>query len=231
MKTNSIKKTILQAVLLVLSSVILTQCTGKPEWQKKNNDLINQYGLTVVKAPDIPNTKIVSNLEPAKVTNLDNISSVNLYPGVSAKLYWGQGSLAGILELEPNAQVPEEVLSSDRFVFVMEGSVDQLIDGDFVTMLSKKREAIDGTHGGTPRIDFVYLEKGSRNAVKAGPQGAKLFEVYSPVRLDYLQKAGITKIPSKNIDIKTQLEPDIRPNTVYDIYDLQYTELAPGANS
>ncbi len=231
MKTKSMKKTILPAVLLVLACLILTQCTSKPEWQKKNNDLISQYALTVQKVSDIPNTKIISNLEPAKVTSLDNISSVVLYPGVDAKLYWGQGNLAGVLELEPNAQIPEEVLSSDRFVFVMEGTVDQLIDGNFVTMVSMPREAIDGTHGGTPRVDFVYLEKGSKNAVKAGPAGAQLFEVYSPVRLDYLQKAGITKIPSKNVDIITQLEPNIKPSTVYDVFDLQYTELVPGANS
>jgi gluconolactonase len=231
MKTKSTKKLILPAVLLVLTSVILVQCTGKPEWQKKNNELIKQYSLTVQKVSGIPNTGIVSNLEPAKVTSLDNISSVLLYPGVNAKLYWGKGTLAGILDLEPNTQIPEEVLSSDRFLFVLEGSVDQLIDGNFVTMVSKPREAIDGTHGGTPRIDFVYLENGSKNALKAGPSGAKLLEVYSPVRLDYLQKAGISDIPSKNKDIQTQLNPNVKPNTVYDVYNLQYTELVPGANS
>ena len=105
--------------------------------------------------------------------------------------------MAGILQLEPNAKIPEEVLPADRFVFVLEGEIAQLINGSNVKMISRKREEHDGTHSATPRIDFVYLEKGSKNALTAGPAGAKLYEVYSPVRLDYLQKAGITNVPSK----------------------------------
>ena len=33
-------------------------------------------------------------------------------------------------------------------------------------------------------------KKERKNAVTAGASGAKLLEVYSPLRLDYLQKAG-----------------------------------------
>jgi gluconolactonase len=231
MKTTSMKRIIVSGLFLASFLMILTQCTSKPEWQKKNNELIKQYSLVGRTLTGVPSTKISSNLKDGKVTSLDSLKSTVLYPGVDAKLYWGNGALAGVLTLEPNAQVPEEVLSSDRFVFVMEGSIEQLIDGNYVTMISKKREEPDGTHKATPRIDFVYLEKGSKNAVKAGPAGAKLFEVYSPVRLDYLQKAGITGIPSKSVELQTSLVPSVKPNTVYDVYDLQYTELVPGANS
>jgi gluconolactonase len=231
MKKTLMKRIILPGLLLASFLMMLTQCTSKPEWQKKNNELIKQYALTGRSLTGVPNTKIVANLGDGKVSNLDALPNTTLYLGVNAKLYWGNGSLAGILDLEPNAQIPEEVLSSDRFVFVMEGSIDQLIDGNYVTMISRKREAPDGTHKANPRIDFVYIEKGSKNALKAGPAGAKIFEVYSPVRLDYLQKAGITDVPSNSIDLKASLTPNVKPNTVYDIYDLQYTALLPGANS
>jgi gluconolactonase len=230
MKRTSMKK-IIPGLLLALSLVIIVQCTSKPEWQAKNDELIKQYSLTGRTLSDVPKTKIVSNLEAGKVVPVSSLTAVVLHPGVNAQLYWGQGKLAGVVTLEPNAEIPEELLTSDRFVFVMEGSIEQMIDGQFVTMISRKREEPDGTHSATPRIDFVYLENGSKNAVKAGPAGAKIFEVYSPVRLDYLTKAGVTDVPSKNVDVKTPMTPSVSPNKVYDIYELQLTELVPGANS
>jgi gluconolactonase len=37
--------------------------------------------------------------------------------------------MVATLQLEPNAKIPEEVLPADRFVFVLEGTVEQLING------------------------------------------------------------------------------------------------------
>jgi gluconolactonase len=227
----TLTKKIISPGLIVLALIVLAQCTSAPEWQRKNSELIKQYGLTVRKLTDLPKTRIVSNLKPGKVTSLDSISTTSLYPGVNAKIYWGTGTLTGVLQMEPNAEVPEEVLPADRFVFVLEGEIEQLIEGSNVTMISRKREEPDGTHSATPRIDFVYLEKGSKNAMKAGPDGAKLLEVYSPVRLDYLQKAGVSDIPATTVDLKATMEPDVEYNKVYDLYDLQLTELVAGANS
>ena len=76
-----------------------------------------------------------------------------------------------------------KVLPADRFLFVLEGYIGQKINGEPAMMTSLKREEPDGTHSGTPKTDFVYMEKGSKSAVTAGPAGAKLLEVYSPFRL------------------------------------------------
>jgi gluconolactonase len=227
----TLSKKVISPGLLVLILVILAQCTSTPEWQKKNNELIKKYSLTGRQLSGLPNTKVISNLEPGKVTSLDSITSTVLYPGVNAKIYWGSGTMAGILQLEPNTKIPEEVLPSDQFVFVLEGSVDQLINGSSITMISRKREEPDGTHSATPRIDFVYLEKESKSALTAGPSGAKLLEVYSPVRLDYLQKAGIKNAPARSVDLSTTQVPNVTPGKVYDLYDFQLTELSAGANS
>ncbi len=97
-------------------------------------------------------------------------------------------------------------------------------------MTSIKRDAPSGTKSGTPRIDFVYLEKGSTNALTAGPNGAKLLEAYSPLRADYLQKAGI-EAPADIPDVENYQTPNVQPGVVYDLYDFQLTELAPGAHS
>ena len=225
------KKKIYSAGLMAIAVIILTQCTSAPEWKAKNNELIKQYSLTARELPGLPVTKIVSDLKAGKVASLDSIASTELYTGVDAKLYWGHGTMTGVLQLKPNAQIPEEVLPSDRFLFVLEGEVSQLIDGSNVKMVAVKREEQDGTHSITPRIDFVYLEKGSKNTLTAGPAGAKIVEVYSPVRLDYLQKAGIKGTPAKNVDLATPATPNVKPNKVYDLYEFQLTELTTGANS
>ena len=228
---RTLTKNLIFPGLLALSLLILTQCAPTPEWQKKNKELIRQYSLTEKMLSGLPKTKIASNLEPAKVTKLDSAATASLYPGVNAKLYWGTGTMTAILKLDPNAQIPEEALPVDRFLFVIEGEVSQLVDGSNVKMIAIKREAQDGTHSLTPRIDFVYLEKGSKNALTAGPAGAKVVEVYSPVRLDYLKKAGVKDVPSANVDITTPGTPNVKPNQVYDLYDFQLTPLTTGANS
>jgi gluconolactonase len=222
-------------VLLAVAFGSLTHCTSssgsEPGWQEKNKELISKYNLTERQLSDLPESALTSNLEPAKVTGLEKLDSVALYPGVNARLFWGSGTMISVLQLAPNAKIPEEVLSADRFVFVLEGSVEQLINGSPVTMISQKREAPDGAHSGTPRTDFVYLEKGSKNAVTAGASGAKLLEAYSPLRLDYLQKAGVQNLPAEVADVKTAQTPNVAPNTVYDLYSIQLTKLAEGAHS
>ena len=230
MKRTLTKKLIFPG-LLVLIVILLAQCASAPEWQKKNNDLIKQYSLTERQLAGLPKTNVVSNLQAGKVTTLDSIANTVLYPGVNAKIYWGTGTMAGILQLEPNAKIPEEVLPSEQFLFVLEGSVDQVINGSPITMISRKREEPDGTHSATPRIDFVYLEKGSKSAIKAGSSGAKLLAVCSPVRLDYLQKAGVKNVPAQSVDLLTTQVPNVKPNMVYDLYEFQLTALTSGANS
>ncbi len=219
--------------MLAGALLFLAHCTSGPStgWEQKNQELIKQYNLTPRELSDLPKSGIESNLEQGKVTGIDKLDSTTLAPGVSARIFWGSGTMADVVTLAPNAKIPEEVLPADRFVFVMDGSVDQLIDGKMVNMINKKREAPDGTHSGTPRTDFVYLEKGSKNAVTAGASGAKLLEVYSPLRLDYLKKAGVSKLPDSIADVKNPQQPNVVPNKVYDLYEIQLTEIAKGAHT
>lgn len=221
--------------LLVLALMVQTGCTStsgsEAGWEKKNKELISKYKLTEQPIPTLPATAVKSNLDAASVTSIDKLSSLELHPGVTGKVFWGSGAMISVLQLEPGAKIPEEDLPADRFVFVLEGSVEQLVNGAPVTLVGRKREAPDGTHSTTPRTDFVYLEKGSKSSVVAGANGAKLLEAYSPFRLDYLQKAGIENLPAELADIETTLAPNVAPNKVYDLYDIQLTKLAEGAHS
>jgi gluconolactonase len=219
--------------LLPSLAIILIQCATPPEsaWKVKNDELIKQYNLTVREVTGLPKSTVESNLEPAKVKGLDSLVTVELHPGVNANLFWGTGILVTKLKFEPNAKISEETLPADRIVFVLEGSIEQLVNGQTFTMVGQKREDPDGTHSATPRTDFVYLERGSKSAVTAGASGATILELYSPVRLDYLQKAGVKNLPTEIPDVETAQAPNISPNKMYDLYDLQLTQLATGANS
>jgi gluconolactonase len=219
--------------LLILLAVCFYQCSSSssPEWQQKNNELIEQYNLAEKNLPGLPAPGVASNLEPGKVKRLDSLTNAALYPGVTARISWGTGNMLSLLELEPNAKIPEETLTEDRFVFVLEGSVDQLANGSMVKMIGQKREEPDGSHSGTPRTDFVYLEKGNKNACTAGESGAKLLEVYSPLRLDYLQKAGVKNLPQVIKEIESFQTPSVSAGKVYDLYDIQLTPIITGANS
>ena len=221
--------------LLALSLIGLTKCTStsgsEAEWSKKNQELIAEHKLSVRELPGLPANSVESNIEAAKVQSLDNMDSIALHPGVTAKVFWGTGNMVAVLQLAPNATIPDETLSADRFVFVLEGSINQSINGTPVTMIGVKREEPTGIHSGTQRTDFVYLEKGSKNALTAGANGAKLLEVYSPLRLDYVQKAGVKNLPSEMADVEAVQAPNVTANKVYDLYDIQFTKIAEGAHT
>jgi gluconolactonase len=221
--------------LIAANLFVFIHCNPKagqePVWAEKNKNLIKKYNLTKRELSGLPELKMESNLAPAKMTSTDSLADITLHPGVKAKMFWGSGILVSTLYLEPNAKIFEENLSADRFLFVLEGSANQFVSGVSVTMTGVKREAPDGVHSATPQTDFVYLEKGTKSALTAGPSGAKLLELYSPFRSDYLQKAGVKNIPAEIEDIKTTLEPNVKPGKVYNLYDIQLTELAPGASS
>ena len=219
------------AALMLAMAVVIMQCATSPEWGAKNEELIKQHNLTKRELSSLPENSLQSNLGHSKVASLESVSSADLFQGVKAKIFWGSGVMVARLELEPNAEIPEEALPSDKFLFVVEGSVDQLINGSSLNMIGKKREEPDGVHSGTPRTDFVYLLKGSKSALKAGTSGATVLELYSPVRLDYLQKAGFKDLPNEIADVNTKQAPNVEANKKYDLYDIQLVNFAPGAYS
>ena len=164
--------------LVIIGLILFACCSEKPLWCQTNETLIEKYNLVKRQRSDIPITGVTPNLQPGQVTSLQDLPQIELYPGVITKMYWGHGALVSIATLEAGAEIPREILPADRFLFVMEGDVKQLINNKSVSMISRKREAPDGIHAATPRVDFVYLTKGSSSALKAGEKGAKIIEIY-----------------------------------------------------
>ena len=219
------------ALAVALIIFALYGCQAKPEWAAKNERLIKEKGLSGRTRTDIPRVKLPSNLEAGVVMNLAKIPEVELTPGVTARFYWGKGNLVSWTRLEPGAEIPSGVLPGERIMVVMKGEVEQLIGGRREAMRAVTAEVPDGTHGGTQRNDFIYLERGTESGVKAGTGGAEIVEVYWPPRLDYLAKAGVKGLPSDLKSGRFPLEPTVEPGHVRILQEVQLTELSPGANS
>ena len=208
----------IMAVLIVLSS----GCAREPEWKALNDRIIEEQNVTVRSRDDIPETGVVSNLEPGKLYKKNDLHDVELAPGVTCKMYWGKGVLVNWMTLEPDASIPRETLPGERIMVVWNGSVDQLINGNFITM----RQYITTTNWtSTPHKDFVYLRKGTENEVIAGKDGAEILEIYWPVRADYVKKAGC-KMPANPKVNRYSSIPNFPPNRVFNLYDVQFTNFS-----
>ena len=216
------------SIILILISIYSCNSTSRPEWEVRNNELIKEYGLNVRELPNQPSTGINPNLDVGTAKNLQLLDNVELYDGVTAKIFWGKENLVSILELAPNITIPNEKLTTDRFLIVIEGTINLKSKDNNLKMISKNREEPDGTHSGTPRMDIIFQKKGSDSEIVVGDKAAKVMEVYNLIRLDYLEKIGITDLPSEIQERSTNTQATIVPNTVYDFYDIQLTQIQKG---
>jgi gluconolactonase len=216
---------------MILLIILFTCCSAGSAFQQVNEMLIEKYKLVKRQRSDIPNTGITSNLQPGQVISLQDLPQVEIFAGVTAKIFWGHGALVSIATLKAGAEIPREILPANRFLFVIEGDVKQLIDNEFVPMISRKREAPDGIHAATPRVDFVYLTKGTSSALKAGEKGARVIEIFSPFQTDYMKKAGAKELPGAVQTYDFPVPASVKSGKIYNLYDVQYSNLVPGANS
>ncbi len=210
-------------VIAVTAAMLVFAGCGDSGQQQSQQEITTQTEMnTSINArtrDDMPETGITSNLEPGKAVNKDDLPAVEITSGVSAKMYWGKGNLVAWVTLEPGAAISEETLPAERLMVVWDGQVDQLIDGTPVTM---KGYVHNAGLTSAPHKDFVYLPKGAKSSVKAGPDGATILELYCPVRADYIEKAGRDAPAS----IKTgsyNVTPNFPAGKVMNLHDLQFT--------
>ena len=209
------------SLILITALVLLIHsygCSREPAWKAVNDKVIAEKNIQSRLRNDMPETGLVSNLEPGKIYNKKDLPAVELAPGVKCKMYWGKGNLINWMTMEPDAEIPREKLPGERLMVVWKGSVDQLINEQFVTMRQYDTKT---NWTSTPHRDCVYLKKGSDNALRAGKEGAEILEVYYPVRLDYVEIAG-GKVPSKQVTGSYNNTPSFPPNQVLNFYDVQF---------
>jgi len=204
-------------------------CDKGPEWKAVNDQLVKEYNVTERELDTDPETNILSNLEDGIVTGRDALPEVQIAEGVTGKMYWGRGNLINFMTMAPNSEISKEILSSERVMIMLKGSVEQLVNGSFEKMVSTEiAPAFYYATGDIGYQNFIYLAEGTENAVKAGPEGATFVEFYAPVRTDYIEKAGAT-VPGNVKAAVANSTPNFPANQVLDLNDVQYTMLVPGA--
>lgn len=93
-----------------------------------------------------------------------------LVPGIIARTFWGKKMLTSIVELEPNAVLPDHSHPHEQQGMVLEGMITMTIDGTTYELTAEEYYVIPGgvIHSGT-----------------AGPDGCRVIDIFAPVREEY----------------------------------------------
>ena len=150
---------------------------------------------------------LLADGEPVERSTLPTIT---IAPGVTATLGWGRGALLERVEMQPGAAYPSQTLDEELIVIVQDGSATIEFDGKTAELTKDQ---------------VLYLQPGAMRSVKAGANGWKAFEVYSPVRLDHLALAG-QNTSGVNATFPDQgVTPSLQPGVVVNVNDIQWTPL------
>jgi quercetin dioxygenase-like cupin family protein len=103
-------------------------------------------------------------------TDLGTVAPQRIWDGVSGRVVHGERVTFALVELDPGATVPEHSHDNEQLGIVIVGSLTFTVDGD-------TRELGPG--------QAWCITKNLPHSVVAGPDGAVLVEVFSPVRDDW----------------------------------------------
>ena len=191
--------------------LIAAGCSGDAgdagDWAARNQQVIDENGLTG-RERDIPEVDLPRVLQPGEIVQSSTLPSVEIAPGVTARLGWSSGALLEQLEMAPNSSYPEQLLGEELIVIVKEGTATFTFGGQSVQMV---------------KDDVLYLEPGTSRSIQAGAEGLKAFEVFSPVRLDLLAMAGQD---TAGVDVSFPDQgatPSLQPGVVVSLNDIQWT--------
>jgi gluconolactonase len=159
---------------------------------------------------DLPKVSVPMVLADGEPVERGALPAITIAPGVTASLAWGRGALVERVEMQPNAAYPAQTLGEELFVIVQDGSATIEVGG--MTAELTKAHAI-------------YLQPGTARSMKAGPNGLRAFEVYSPVRLDHLALAG-QRTDGVSVSFPDQgVTPSLQPGVIVDLNEIQWTPL------
>jgi quercetin dioxygenase-like cupin family protein len=92
-----------------------------------------------------------------------------LQPGIRTRTFWGEHMLAGVVDLDALALLPEHSHPHEQITYVLEGELHFDIDGDMRTIRAG---------------DLVVIPGGAPHSARVGDVDAKVIDVFSPARED-----------------------------------------------
>jgi gluconolactonase len=178
-------------------------------WRDVNRRVIEEHKVTgrTRELPDVTVPMLLADGEPVERSKLPIIT---IAPGVTAALGWSRGALLERVEMGPGAAYPSQTLAEELIIIVEDGSATVEFAGK-TAQLEKDQ--------------VLYLQPGSTRSVKAGANGWKAFEIYSPVRLDHLALAGQSTSGVKVTFPDQGITPSLQPGVVVNVNDIQWTPI------
>lgn len=200
-------------ILLAAAYAALTACSrktaGDAPWAETNDRVIKAHNIRM-RSRSVPDTGVPLGFEAGKMQTLATLPKATLAPGVTAVLAWSKGALVETLEMDRGAAYPAQRLDEELITVVREGS------------------GVCETGGKTLQLapdSVLYLTPGATRELKAGPEGLKALEVFSPVRMDLLKAAGVAVPDGASAGFPDQgATPSLLPGQVYSMSEIQ---LAP----
>ena len=178
-------------------------------WRDVNQRVIDQHKVGG-REREVPGVTVPVTLAAGVPVERSALTTVTIAPGVSATLGWGRGALLERVEMQPGAAYPSQTLNEELIIVVQDGSATIDVGGKAMD-LSKDQ--------------VLYLQPGAVRSMKAGSNGWKAFEVYSPVRLDHLALAG-QNVSGVNASFPDQgVTPSLPPGVVVNLNEIQLTPL------
>ena len=178
-------------------------------WRDVNQRVIDQHKVGG-REREVPDLAVPMTLAAGMPVERSSLATVTIAPGVSATLGWGRGALLERVEMQPGSSYPSQTLTEELIIVVQDGSATIDVGGKSME-LSKDQ--------------VLYLQPGAVRSMKAGSNGWKAFEVYSPVRLDHLALAG-QNVSGVNASFPDQgVTPSLPPGVIVNLNEIQMTPL------
>lgn len=190
--------------------LLLAGCSkSAPEWAARNQRVVDEFKVTG-RTRDLPTVTVPLALRPGEPVTNATLPVGTIAPGVTAALAWGRGALLEQVEMQPGAAYPRQTLGEELIVIGRDGAATIEFDGKTETLL---------------KDHVLYLQPGTTRSLKAGPEGWKAFEIYSPVRLDHLALAGQSTSGASASFPDQGVTPSLSPGVVVNLNEIQWTPI------
>ena len=199
----------------VFISTALTRHAAAQEvpelWKLRNAAVVRQFDLTT-RDRQIPDTKVVLNQQPGQIYVSNDLPAIPLAQDVTARIAWGKGALLEQVRMSPNAKYNDQSVLGEAITLVEHGSVTLDSASGPLTLHSN---------------EFVYLTTGMRRRLRAGPEGATLLEMFSPVRRDHLALAGVELTSDADVTFPDQgvQRASVKAGVVNHLKQVQWTAI------
>ncbi len=200
---------VIWAMTVVAVGILFLSCTSSEPWKAQNDEVIKQYNLTS-RERVLPQLDVVSNLDVGNIYKGTDLPTIEIAPGVLARVAWGRGAMMEFVEMGPAATYPQEVMGGEVITLVQEGSA--------ICVLGEEEFELG-------KDTVLYLTQGMKRSLKAGPDGWKAIEVFSPVRIDHLNLAGVELSENAKVTFDEGVTANLEPAKVYHLNSIQFTPL------